>query len=283
MTQPKAVIEALFRYPVKSFAGQAITSSKLLTTGLQGDREWMLVDQNGHFLTQRQHPLLACIKVIEEPENSLTLLIANGSDSISFTIDQCTESIEVKIWKDICQARKAPHEINLWLEQRIGTEGIALVGFNKAYERARKPERFAEHTTYFADAAPFLITNTSSLDALNKVRVDLGEHTMEMSRFRPNIVLGGDLSEFAEHGINKLIRLDNKVVFQMVDHSQRCSVITVDQTRGIRDARPNVLKQLAALNPMPNKPKAPAFGVNATLLKGAGESIRVGDTFLATF
>ena len=49
-------VAALNVYPVKSCAGIALAEAQLVETGLAHDREWMVVDPVGHFLTQRDTP-----------------------------------------------------------------------------------------------------------------------------------------------------------------------------------------------------------------------------------
>jgi uncharacterized protein len=52
----------LWRYPVKSMAGERLHSCTVAETGLEGDRRWALVDGSpnraGKFLTIRQHELM---------------------------------------------------------------------------------------------------------------------------------------------------------------------------------------------------------------------------------
>lgn len=97
-----------------------------------------------------------------------------------------------------------------------------------------------------------------------------------MRHFRPNIVLQG-LPAFAEHDVQTLTLGDNKL--KLVDHCQRCVMITVNPDTGENLANALPFRELAALNPMPTNAKAPAFGVNATLLGGTAPSIiHVGDT-----
>ena len=52
-------------YPIKSCAGIALREATLTAAGLMSehiyDREWMVVDANGVFMTQREHPKMALI------------------------------------------------------------------------------------------------------------------------------------------------------------------------------------------------------------------------------
>ena len=56
-TTPK--VAGLFVYPVKSMRGIACASVRVTATGFEWDRQWMLIDAKGVFLSQRTHPQLA--------------------------------------------------------------------------------------------------------------------------------------------------------------------------------------------------------------------------------
>ena len=48
-------------YPVKSLGGFATDTAQLTDRGLQHDRRWMLVDEQGKFLSQRELAAMACL------------------------------------------------------------------------------------------------------------------------------------------------------------------------------------------------------------------------------
>src|SRR5262245_22518589 len=62
-----AKLAELNLYPIKSCGGVRLNDAVLTDAGLRiadgtvGDREWMLVDAHGQFLTQRTHPRMALI------------------------------------------------------------------------------------------------------------------------------------------------------------------------------------------------------------------------------
>ena len=49
-------------YPIKSTRRIAVHESEVLPRGLPWDRRWMLVDEEGRFITARQHPTLAMVQ-----------------------------------------------------------------------------------------------------------------------------------------------------------------------------------------------------------------------------
>ncbi|WP_136618325.1 MULTISPECIES: MOSC N-terminal beta barrel domain-containing protein [Mesorhizobium] len=56
-------VVGIYRYPVKSLRGHAVQSADIETIGMAGDRRWMVVDKDGHFLTIRQIPAMTTIDV----------------------------------------------------------------------------------------------------------------------------------------------------------------------------------------------------------------------------
>ncbi len=271
------VIEQLWIYPVKSLAGIPLESATLSTAGLVGDREWMIVDGSGRFLTQRQIPKLATIRTAWV-EGKLTL--SHPATGTMPVVPPAGTTVAVKIWKDDCRAVAAAAEANRWLRATLCTdEALTLVHFAKEVPRPTNPQRFGPYHTYFSDGAPYLVANLASLDALNARLTEEGKAPVDIRRFRPNLVVSG-LPAFAEHALAALSRPDAAARFGLKDHCQRCSVITVDQNTGLPSPDTHPFKTLAQVNSMPANPKAPAFGVNSVLETGAGTAVRCGEQWL---
>lgn len=271
------VIEQLNIFPVKSLGGISLLSATLTTTGLAGDREWMLVDEKGKFATQRKLPLLATIK----PSIIDNKLVLTNRDGDSIVLEKPVEEslIDISLWKDRFKALETNMEYSQWITDSINsTKPLKLVYFDKQYNRGLDSTRFGEGHTYFSDGAPFLVTNVASLDALNKTLESQQLAPAAMDRFRANIVISG-LPAFEEHNIKELHSNASPSVIALKDHCSRCAVITVDQSTGLRSKGAYPFKQLAQLNAMPNNSKAPAFGVNSILMSGEGDTVSCQETF----
>jgi uncharacterized protein YcbX len=271
-------IEQLWIYPVKSLTGIPLHSATLLSSGLEGDREWMLVDADGLFLSQRKLPRMATIRT-ELRDGELVLSRPGDGEVLVPTPegDPCT----VKVWNSICSAYVASDHVNEWLQQALAiTSTIRLVRFDKRVPRPTNPDRFGPYHTYFSDGAPYLSANLASLQALNQHLILAHTIPVDIQRFRPNLVFSG-MPAFAEHEFQYLRAAGGEAILGLKDHSQRCSIITVDQNTGIASATQHPFAELAQLNSMPGKPKAPAFGVNTVLLSGDGSPIRCGDQWQA--
>ncbi|MEO6956850.1 MAG: MOSC N-terminal beta barrel domain-containing protein, partial [Antricoccus sp.] len=69
-------ISRLFRYPVKSCRRVELTTAQIESTGISGDREYMIVDAEGVLISQRDVAELALI----DPEELVSL--AQPSDDV---------------------------------------------------------------------------------------------------------------------------------------------------------------------------------------------------------
>ena len=67
-----AHVAALNVYPVKGCRGIALERARLLPTGFEHDREWLIVTAEGRFLTQREVPHLALIETSLSPTSART-------------------------------------------------------------------------------------------------------------------------------------------------------------------------------------------------------------------
>jgi|GEM_PF-360101 len=290
-------IHSLWLYPVKSLAGFEVDKSVLTPKGLLGDRIWMIVKPCGTMLTQRKAPQMACIEArFTQPDAPLTspILLTDTRDNSYIIVPQPSNhgTLNTIVHSDSCPANIASDIANAWITQKINTNmRLRLVAFDQQQTRIMTDsKRFGSDATHFADAAPFLVVNKHSIDAVNK-EMDVfapaisqtsdtqTHHHVGIQHFRPNIVIEG-LRAFDEHHyvslapehnpINNRLLPSNTTTnnanwhISLIDHCQRCSMITNNPQTGIMQKSP-LFHIIAKLNPMPNNPKAPAFGVNATV------------------
>lgn len=61
-------VSELHIYPVKSLGGISMPSVVMTDRGFKYDRRWMLIEEDGQFLSQRELPKMALLKVsIKKP------------------------------------------------------------------------------------------------------------------------------------------------------------------------------------------------------------------------
>ncbi len=271
-----AHIEALFIYPVKSLAGVPLQNANLTQSGLKGDRQWAIVKENGQVLTQRELPELALITP-NLTDNGITLSHPSGGEIEVSSLKIESEPFDLRVWKDTCSARTASIDAGQWLQNALNyAESLSLVNIAPSTERVfNKPNRFSISGSYFSDAAPYLLANNESLQSLNEHLASQDKSPVDIRHFRPNIVVSG-ISAFSEHQYKTLKDPSDSFELRLVDHCQRCVMITIDPDTGTRPNKSQPFTELAQINAMPNQPKAPAFGVNSTLTLGNNATVTVG-------
>jgi uncharacterized protein YcbX len=271
-------ITGLFIYPIKSMKGIAVENASLTNKGLLYDRHWMVVRESGSFVTQRDIPRMALVNTKLRKEGVELTMQGHGSITVPFDL-YSGEHIETSVWRVKCQAVDQGEQISKWLTRVLDSnEPLRLVRMDPEFVRPQnKPETMGkETTTNFADAAPFMVANQSTLDELNSVLESNSFQAVPMNRFRPNIVVQG-LEPFAEHKLTGLSAQNYQ--FRLRAPCERCIVTTIDQETAEKDPRGQPFKTLQTINPIPAKVKAPAFGQYATLTRGEAKNIVVSDRF----
>ena len=72
-------------YPIKSVAGISVNQWPVTSRGLKYDRQWMLVDQQGQFLSQRQLPKMSLIKTTITKHH--LILSAQGIEDLTLDLN----------------------------------------------------------------------------------------------------------------------------------------------------------------------------------------------------
>jgi uncharacterized protein YcbX len=271
----RAQLTGLYVYPVKSMKGISSDNAELTETGLLHDRRWMVVRGDGRFVTQRNESRLALVNTALGADGVVLSMRGHGSVAIPFE-SRGGAAVHTQVWQDPVEAMDEGDEVADWLTAALGSsETLRIVRLAPGFRRRlTRPERFgAGTTTQFADAAPYLVANESSLEALNRELVRQRHAPVPMNRFRPNIVLRG-LEPFAEHGMAALSGDGWRLA--LVDHCERCLVTTIDQDTAERNKAREPYLTLRRITPVPGAKPAPGFAQNAKLDMGQAATIRVG-------
>ncbi|MBS1990205.1 MAG: MOSC domain-containing protein [Cyanobacteria bacterium SZAS LIN-3] len=267
-------VTGLFIYPVKSLGGIALSEADLGPRGFKYDREWMIVDSDNRFLTQREIARMALIETsIDEDAGRLTLRLPGSAQVLAVPLEPVAydstskedkaKTVMVSVWSDRARATVESDEINSALSDYLG-QAVKLVRMVHGYRR-QVDGRYApgkENIVGFADGFPLLIISEESLKDLNE-RL---EYPILMNRFRPNITTSGG-KPFAEDQWNK-IKI-GEIELALVKPCARCTITTIDQE--CAEAGKEPLRTLANYRKQNGKIM---FGQNA-IFRGSG-SIQVG-------
>lgn len=250
-------------YPIKSLGGISLNAAEVTDRGLKYDRRWMLVDENNRFLTQREHPQMALLKVNIKSEGLLVAHYLKGQVVIPLEPNHNTGQ-QVVIWDDTCKGVFVSDDLDSWFSDVLGFK-CRLVHMPEDTHR-EIDQRYAPKglITSFSDAYPFLIIGQASLDDLNGRLAE----PLPMDRFRPNIVFTGG-EPFEEDLMDHISIAD--IDFYGVKLCARCVMTTVNQQTAVKGKEP--LKTLASYRFKNNKI---LFGQNL-IHKNTGH-IQIGDT-----
>jgi uncharacterized protein YcbX len=262
-----ATVAALFVYPVKSCRGIGVSAARMTERGLAYDREWMIVDASGRFMSQRELPALALVRTALS-DGALELSIGGGRP-LAIAFDCAGAARSVTVWRDSVSAIDQGDEAAVWLSANLGHD-LRLVRFDPSVRRDCNSVYVGDSGAHtgFADAYPLLVLTEASLADLNARLIS----PLPVNRFRPNVVLSGcepyDEDYFDEIAIGP-IRM------KLVKPCTRCQITTTDQETAERASEP--LATLATYR-MNVALDGVTFGVNAIPTTGAGETLRVGAT-----
>jgi uncharacterized protein len=236
-------LSGLYVYPIKSMGGIPLEAWDVDGRGLRYDRRWMLVDEDGWFISQRELPRMALIGVRIEPDR--LVVVAPGMPLLELSLGTTTgKTIPARIWDDVVEASPVGDDADRWFGEFLGVR-CRLVFLPDESVRPVDPD-YGEtgDQVGLADGFPFLLISEASLADLN-ARL---EQPLPMNRFRPNLVIGG-CEPFAEDGWSR-VRIGS-ITFRVVKPCSRCAITTVDQTTVVAGKEP--LRTLARFRKVGNK------------------------------
>ena len=276
----QATVSGLFVHPVKSCAGVALREARLMDTGLDLDRAWMVVDAEGRFVTQREQPRMALvrpqIKVLE------VVLRAPGMLALHLGINEVEKPARVQVWGDALDAWDMGDVAGQWFSDFLGRPGLRLARFDPEVTRLASKQWTGEVDApiEFADGFPLLVVGEASLAELNQRLAAAGHAAVGIERFRPNIVLAG-LQAHDEDRLHELriATAEGEVVLRLVKPCPRCPIPNVDPATG--ETSPEVLAALSSYRANALLGGAITFGLNCVIVQGAGATLRVGDAVAA--
>jgi uncharacterized protein YcbX len=258
-----STLSAITLYPVKSLAGISVSSWPLTKTGLQYDRKWMLIDNDGQFLSQRWLPRMALIKTALS--GSHLILSASGIEDLSLPLTQTDgDIINSTIWHDQCAARSVSREADQWLSSFLNLDCRLVYQPDEMVRQVDPHYGKPSDIVAFSDGFPFLIISENSLVSLNREM----QLNLPMSRFRPNLVISG-CPGYAEDSWREISI--GAIDFRLPKPCSRCAIPTIDPETAQSGKEP-----LRTLNRLRKWQNNVYFGQNA--LHNQCGILTVGDT-----
>lgn len=290
----QARIARLFVYPIKSCAGIELSEAVLTETGLDLDRAWMVVDEEGEFISQREAPRMALIQPAFKRGGTELQLRAPGMLALHLLVDAVEAPTRVRVWDDEVPAYDMGDIAAQWFTDflALNDEGLPranapkyrLVRFDPEHRRLSSLQWTGgiEAPNQFSDGYPVLVLGQSALDGLNARLKTAGHGPVDIRRFRPNIVLEG-LEAHDEDRVGPLqIATDQgQAVLTPVKPCPRCPIPDIDPETAQSSPEVNdtlqVYRQDARVN------GALTFGMNSIVTAGVDHVLRVGQTVSASY
>ncbi len=249
-------------YPIKSTSGISLDTSEVDERGLRHDRRWMLVDEEGVFLSQRRLPRMALIRVGLHPDG--LAVDAPGMSTLCVPFQPAArEPVQASVWSDEVSVLPVGKEADRWFGEFLGVRCRLVYLPESSVRIVRQDYGRSGDQVGLADGFPFLLISEASLKNLNG-RL---QEPLPMNRFRPNLVVSG-CGSHAEDGWSR-IRI-GEMEFRVVKPCARCAIPTIDQQTADRSKEP--LRTLATYRRFGGKV---LFGQN--LIHDSPGRLSVGD------
>ena len=282
MADCTGVISQMFIYPVKSCAGIEVSEAIIRPTGLSHDREWLIVDQDGQFVTQRQIPHM--VWITPRLTDDALFLSAPELPEIGIPLSHTGTRRQVTVWRDTLHGDDMGDEVAQWLDTFLDVPGkhYRLIRFSPNSSRISAKEWTGELVApnMFSDGFALLVVTQRALDVFNERLMERGVDPVDMLRFRPNLVLEGleahaedELAELLLHTASGLIGL------KLVKPCGRCPIPNIDPYTAT--SSPEVMETLADYRRLSRMHDAICFGMNAIVQSGSGRTVHVGQPFEA--
>ncbi len=272
------VVASLWRYPVKSMAGEELTLSRLGKNGLLGDRGYALIDkQDGKVVTAKNPKkwsgLLDCQATLMGPVS-----------------DREMPGVQIKLPDGTTLSSEQP-DLNKRLSEVLGrevflavTQGGMVTGVNSSLpaswvpnseeyrldiggqDEGKRVTDFELPEGTFFDCGMVHLLTTATLAQLKKSHP---EGRFEIQRFRPNIVVESNNGEnnFMENDwVGNTLAIGDEVRLNISGPCPRCVMTTLAQGELSKDTR--ILRTAVEQN-------QGNVGVYAQVVKGG--TVRKGD------
>jgi uncharacterized protein YcbX len=248
-------VESLHTYPIKSCAGTELKAAQVTSTGLRHDREFMLIDENNNFVSQREMPKLALVDpIIADAAPGITCMDVRAPGMSTLEIvhvpresrqqDHLTAYVHGNPVRALLMNLETSEWFSDYLDDDVRLVAVDPVGPRYVNERYRVAD--TSNRLGFADGFPMLLASQASLDQLNKDIAEVtGGEPIPMDRFRPNIVVSGDWLEPYDEDYWRRVYI-GQMLASVVRPCKRCSIPYVNQETGKRTDAKTVGKTLSA-------------------------------------
>ena len=281
------VIDALWRYPVKSMLGEEIQQSAVDERGLLGDRGHALLDHATGFIASAKHPakwsrLLQCrAAYVSEPRQGealppVRITLPDGRAALS-TDPQIDALLSEFLQRQVSLVRDAPATPLREADRTPFDDESA-----PPLIRQEKMASAAPAGTFF-DYAPEHLLTTAALSQLQADHATGGDGASDARRFRPNLIVKpgvGGPGYVENTWLGRDCIVGGAARLRLIDPSPRCVIVSSAHGDDL-PREPQLLRTLARHNCVASVTAAPGhlfqavLGVYARVIEAG--NLRVGD------
>jgi MOSC domain-containing protein len=227
---PGATVAALTVYPIKSCRGVSVERALVGPRGLVGDREWQVVSEDGGYLTQRTHPILARVRP-RHIDGGLRVEVDGFGELTVERPSVSDRKVRTLLSADVL-AGDAGDDAAQWFSDLLG-DGCRLVAMTPDTIRRLHSalDSLFDTELAFVDAAPVHVVNRASHEFL----ASRATESFGVDRFRANVLIQG-AHAWAEDTW-AAFRIGASLM-RSVAPWPRCAVPQVDQQTGERHREP---------------------------------------------
>jgi len=278
-------VSELVIYPIKACPGIPVKWADCTECGLRyknlRDRQFMVME-NGKKIMLTQNLKLLIIAVEYQEREDCLLLEAPEMENLRIPLAEPSldsNNVLQTTWYDSTQISyiQLGKKYSDWFSLLLN-KPVIFAAHHSALERRINPEHnlnpTPDHKVMFAGSHPYLITNESTLQDLNK-RINSVSDPVRMNVFRPNIVIskgttdGSELKPYDEDNW-KEVCVGPEVVMCNSRPCLRCQLITVDyekqQIRPTKEPMTTLFKYRRGTGK--KERNFCVFGINTALLHG---------------
>jgi uncharacterized protein YcbX len=237
-------VASIWRYPVKSMAGEEIPAAVLTPRGLLGDRAYALVDRaSNRVATVRTwaaallnyHAQFVTEPELDKPVPDVRITAPNGL-TLAASDANVHQSLSAAFGRNLNLMTSAP--TGLLFEFPAGTLSGAAKDATETLLAAGAPPGA------FFDYGCVHLVATATLDHLQRA---YPQGRLDVRRFRPNLVIRSHAEPFIENSwIGRTLAIGDEVVLRITIPCPRCVTMTLPQGELPHD--PGILRTVAQNN-----------------------------------
>jgi len=294
MTQAIGAVTELWRFPVKSMAGERLEAAELTANGVLGDRAYALIDvETGKVVSAKSVAnfpgMMDCGAAFIEPPRPgrevppVRITLPNGK-SLASNAPGAEDDLSAHFGRQVKLARVAPEHFTID-QYHADVEGVDPAHRNKTVEQKLGAAYFksaglaspvAEGSLF--DLFPLSVMTMSTLRRLGELQP---QSRFDRRRFRMNIIVETPEQGFVENGwVGKALGVGAQVKLAVAVPDARCVMTTLAQGDLPQDSE--IIRTLMMHNrlELPGGRRYPCAGVYVVV--AAPGHLRIGDPVTLT-